>query len=158
MFKEVRSNNHVIKQPTSHIHLWGVYLYFVHSISKWPPELSLTLFDNQWSEMLDFSLKQNPKCATSVDKKQNWIIFNRLSVIQNQHQQLVVGHPVLMLSLTMTKICFLQNDSIRKQKKLSTAVQLCLFQFLWKYQVNIQSSQIWLTYLVYIVKKEWKSV
>ena len=45
--------------------------------------------------MLDFDLKQNPKCATSVDKKQNWIIFNRLSVglIQNQHRRLVVGHP-----------------------------------------------------------------
>ena len=44
--------------------------------------------------MLDFGLKQNPKCTTSVHKKQ--IIFNRLSVIQNQHRQLVVGHPVYL--------------------------------------------------------------
>ena len=57
---------------------------------------TFTLFDwdNQWSEMLDFGLKKNPKYATSVDKKQNWIIFNRWSVIQNQHRRLVVGHPV----------------------------------------------------------------
>ena len=39
--------------------------------------------------MLDFSLKQNPKYDTSVDKKQNWIIFNDLCLIQNQHQWLV---------------------------------------------------------------------
>ena len=32
--------------------------------------------------MLDFDLKENPK------------IFNRLSAIQNQHRQLIVGHPV----------------------------------------------------------------
>ena len=31
--------------------------------------LSLTLCDDQWSEILDFGLKQNPKCATSVNKK-----------------------------------------------------------------------------------------
>ena len=47
--------------------------------------------------MLDFGLKQNHKCATSVDKKQNWIIFNRLSVIQNQYRRIVVGHPVLLV-------------------------------------------------------------
>ena len=45
--------------------------------------------------MFDLGLKQNPKSATSVDKKQNYIIFNRLSVIQNQHRRLVEGHPVL---------------------------------------------------------------
>ena len=71
--------------------------FFFHFISKWPPQRSLTLWDDQWTEMLDCGLKQNPKCATSTDKKQNWIIFNRLSVIQNQHRRLVVGHPVYHL-------------------------------------------------------------
>ena len=54
----------------------------------------MTLLDNQWPEMLDFDLKQNPKYSTSVDKNQNSIISNRLSAIQNQHRRLVVGHPV----------------------------------------------------------------
>ena len=45
-------------------------------------------------QQLDFGLKQNQKFATSVDKKKNMIIFNRLSVIQNQHRRLVMGHPV----------------------------------------------------------------
>ena len=68
--------------------------------------------------MLDFGLKQNPKYATSIDKKQNWIIFNRLSVIQNQHRRLVVGHPVyegepkvmpFLLSLLIFLILRFQN-------------------------------------------------
>ena len=80
--KEVRADNQLLKQHISHIHLWGVYLYVFHSISKWPPERSLTLWDDQGLEMVDFSLKQNSKYDTSVDKIQNSIIFNRLSVIQ----------------------------------------------------------------------------
>ena len=55
----------------------------------------LTESKSQRSEIFDFGIKQNPKYAISVDKKQNWIIFNRVSVIQNQHRRLVVGHPVL---------------------------------------------------------------
>ena len=53
--------------------------------------------------MLDFGLKQDPKYATSVEKKHKWIIFNRLSVIQNQHRQLVVGHPVLYIYILDTR-------------------------------------------------------
>ena len=48
--------------------------------SKWPPKRSLTLWDNQWPEIIDFGLKQNPKYATSVYTKKR-IIFNRLSLI-----------------------------------------------------------------------------
>ena len=60
----------------------------------------MTLWDKQWSEILQFGIKQNPKYVTSVDKKRkNWIIFNRLSVIQNQHRPLVVGHLVDVTSL-----------------------------------------------------------
>ena len=44
--------------------------------------------------MLDFGLKQNPKYATSFDKKQKLINVYRLSVIQNQHRRLVMGRPV----------------------------------------------------------------
>ena len=76
---------------------------FFHLFSKWPPQRSLKLWDDQWSEMLDCGLKQNPKCATSTDKKQNWIIFNRLSVIQNQHRRLVVGHPVFCTKISIPR-------------------------------------------------------
>ena len=44
-------------------------------ISKWPPEHYLTLRDNKKSEMLNFVLKQNPKCATSVDKNKTELSF-----------------------------------------------------------------------------------
>ena len=40
------------------------------------------------------SPKQNPKSAVSVYNLRNRFISNRLSVIQNQHRRLVVGHPV----------------------------------------------------------------
>ena len=53
--------------------------------------------------MLNFGLRQNPKYATSVNKKQNWNIFNRLSVSQNQHWRLVVGHPVYHIKVIAAK-------------------------------------------------------
>ena len=69
-------------------------LKFFHFISKWQPECCLTVWDNQSSEKLYFSQKLNPKSYIRWQKKRNWIIFNRLSVIQNQPRRLVVGHPV----------------------------------------------------------------
>ena len=59
---------------------------------EWPPVRSFSLWDDQWSEMFDFGLNQNHKYATSVDKRLNWIIFNRLSVIQIQHWWLIIWH------------------------------------------------------------------
>ena len=49
---------------------------------------------DQWSAVNGSGLKQNPLSAVSVYNLRNRFIFNRLSVIQNQHRRLVVGHPV----------------------------------------------------------------
>ena len=59
-----------------------------------PLQLLLQCYD-QWSDMHGSGLKQNPKCAMSVYNLRNRFISNRLSVIQNQHRRLVVGHPVV---------------------------------------------------------------
>ena len=45
--------------------------------------------------MHDSGLKQNPISGVLVYNLRNRFISTRLSVIQNQHRLLVVGHPVL---------------------------------------------------------------
>ena len=42
--------------------------------------------------MYGIGRKQNPKESPLHIKKRNWIISNRLSVIQIQHRQTVLGH------------------------------------------------------------------
>ena len=49
---------------------------------------------DQWSDMHDSGLKQNPISGVLVYNLRNRFISTRLSVIQNQHRRLVVGHPV----------------------------------------------------------------
>ena len=51
---------------------------------------------DQWSDVNGSGLKQNPISAVSVYNLQNRFISTRLSVIQNQHRRLVVGHPVYL--------------------------------------------------------------
>ena len=41
-----------------------------------------------------------------LTKKKNRIIFNRLSVIQNQHRQIFVGHPIHLALLFYLKRSF----------------------------------------------------
>ena len=48
-----------------------------------------------WSDMHDSGIKQNPISGVLVYNLRNRFISTRLSVIQNQHRRLVVGHPVL---------------------------------------------------------------
>ena len=47
--------------------------------------------------MYGIGRKQNPKESPLHIKKRNWIISNRLSVIQIQHRQTVLGHSVYSL-------------------------------------------------------------
>ena len=44
--------------------------------------------------MYGIGRKQNPKESPLHIKKRNWIISNRLSVIQIQHRKSVLGHSV----------------------------------------------------------------
>ena len=44
--------------------------------------------------MYGIGRKQNPKESPLHIKKRNWIISNRLSVIQIQHRQTVLGHSI----------------------------------------------------------------
>ena len=59
-----------------------------------PLELLLQC-DDQWSDGYGLGLKQIPICEVSVYNLRNRLISNRLSVIQNQHRRLIVGHSVL---------------------------------------------------------------
>lgn len=58
-----------------------------------PLELLLQFY-GQWSDLNGHGLKQNPISTVSFYSLRNTFISNRLSVIQNQHRRLVVGHPV----------------------------------------------------------------
>ena len=71
--KDLSANNHVKNSP-QHTFTFGEFISIFPTPFQndhLPPVRSLALWDDQWSEMLDFGLKQNPKYATSVDKKQN---------------------------------------------------------------------------------------
>ena len=56
---------------------------------------------DQWSDMHDSGLKQNPISGVLVYNLRNRFISTRLSVIQNQHRRLVVGHPVFLHPLIL---------------------------------------------------------
>ena len=68
--------------------------YFFPLHFKRPPECCSTVWDGQVRTA--WCLRQNPKYATSVDNKRNWIISNCLSVIQNKHRRLYIKHSVYL--------------------------------------------------------------
>ena len=83
--------------------------------------------------MYGIGRKQNPKESPLHIKKRNWIISNRLSVIQIQHRKSVLGHSVhvdlLLLRLICSGLCQPKSNTkiTAKKKKIDNFIISFLF-------------------------------